>query len=292
MFGRGTGDMKGGLASMLYAAVALQRLRVPLLGRLGLVFVPDEETGGQRGSSFLAAAKRLGSHGIGMLTPEPTSGVVWNANRGAFTVRVTVHGREAHVGLLHQGRNVPGCGTGRVGPAAAGPARGPPSHGVLRNARRGAPIADAHRRTRRGRIELQRRAGALRLHRRSEDESRRRPRRGARCPLRRLRRRAARRRDAGRGGHPGRPSVRDLCRYAARSSAEQAGPGGDRPGTKVRDVSRSPGDQVLHRARNTCIRGRGLLAVAHGPREFVHTGRIVECAAIYARMAATILGRA
>src|SRR4030095_300674 len=97
--------MKSGLASMLYAAAALQRLRVPLDGRVGLVFVPDEETGGLRGSAFLAATKRLGTHGIGMLTPEPTSGVIWNANRGAITVRVTVHGREAHVGLLHQGRN-------------------------------------------------------------------------------------------------------------------------------------------------------------------------------------------
>jgi acetylornithine deacetylase/succinyl-diaminopimelate desuccinylase-like protein len=102
LFGRGTADMKGGLASMLYAAVALQRLRVPLDGRVTLVFVPDEETGGHRGSGFLSATKRLGTYGIGMLTPEPTSGVIWNANRGAITVRVTVHGREAHVGLLHQ----------------------------------------------------------------------------------------------------------------------------------------------------------------------------------------------
>jgi len=97
--------MKSGLASMLYAAAALKRLRVPLNGHVALVFVPDEETGGQRGSGFLAAAGRLGANGIGMLTPEPTSGVVWNANRGALTVRVTVQGREAHIGLLHQGRN-------------------------------------------------------------------------------------------------------------------------------------------------------------------------------------------
>jgi acetylornithine deacetylase/succinyl-diaminopimelate desuccinylase-like protein len=40
-----------------------------------------------------------------MLTPEPTSGVVWNASRGAITQRVTVHGRESHVGLLHAGDN-------------------------------------------------------------------------------------------------------------------------------------------------------------------------------------------
>ena len=128
LFGRGSADMKGGLASMLYAAVALQRLRVPLDGRVGLVFVPDEETGGRRGSGFLAATRRLGVNGIGMLTPEPTSGVVWNANRGALTVRVTVHGREAHVGLLHQGRtrsrtpcaSSPACRSWRVAPAGAG----------------------------------------------------------------------------------------------------------------------------------------------------------------------------
>jgi acetylornithine deacetylase/succinyl-diaminopimelate desuccinylase-like protein len=46
LFGRGAADMKSGLASMLYAAVALQHVRVPLDGRVALVFVPDEETGG------------------------------------------------------------------------------------------------------------------------------------------------------------------------------------------------------------------------------------------------------
>jgi len=105
LFGRGAADMKGGLSSMLYAVVALQRVGVPLNGRVALVFVPDEETGGRRGSEYLAATHRLGTNGIGMLTPEPTSGVVWNASRGAITVRVTVHGREAHIGLMHTGRN-------------------------------------------------------------------------------------------------------------------------------------------------------------------------------------------
>ena len=36
-----------------------------------------------------------------MLTPEPTGGVVWHASRGAITLRVTVSGREAHVGQAH-----------------------------------------------------------------------------------------------------------------------------------------------------------------------------------------------
>jgi succinyl-diaminopimelate desuccinylase len=40
-----------------------------------------------------------------MLLAEPTSGVVWNANRGAITLRVKVFGKSAHVGLQHQGEN-------------------------------------------------------------------------------------------------------------------------------------------------------------------------------------------
>lgn len=35
--------------------------------------------------------------------------------------------------------------------------------------------------------------------------------------------------------------------------------------------------------------GPGLLSISHGPREFVDTTRIVECAAIYARVAASLL---
>ena len=57
--------MKSGLAAMLYAAVALQRLRAPLDGRVALVFVPDEETGGRRGSGFLAATNAWGTTASG-----------------------------------------------------------------------------------------------------------------------------------------------------------------------------------------------------------------------------------
>jgi acetylornithine deacetylase/succinyl-diaminopimelate desuccinylase-like protein len=67
--------------------------------------VPDEETGGARGSAPLARAGILGADGVGMLTPEPSSGVVWNANRGAISLRVTVKGKPAHVGLHFQGKN-------------------------------------------------------------------------------------------------------------------------------------------------------------------------------------------
>jgi succinyl-diaminopimelate desuccinylase len=105
LFGRGSSDMKSGLAGMIYAVDAVKACGVNLKGRLALAIVPDEETGGTLGARYLTDHGLIGTNGIGMLTPEPTSGVVWNANRGAFTVNVIVKGRPAHVGLQHQGVN-------------------------------------------------------------------------------------------------------------------------------------------------------------------------------------------
>lgn len=105
LFGRGSSDMKSGLAAMIYAAKVMQECSVALHGRIGLVFVPDEETAGPRGSRYLAERGILGQDAIGMLTPEPTGGVVWNANRGAITLKVTIKGKPAHVGMQHEGVN-------------------------------------------------------------------------------------------------------------------------------------------------------------------------------------------
>jgi succinyl-diaminopimelate desuccinylase len=105
LFGRGSCDMKGGIVAMLYAILALRACGGELGGRIGLTLVPNEETGGEGGSAWLAAHGRLGLGGVGMLLAEPTSGVVWNANRGAISLRVRVLGKSAHVGLQHQGEN-------------------------------------------------------------------------------------------------------------------------------------------------------------------------------------------
>jgi acetylornithine deacetylase/succinyl-diaminopimelate desuccinylase-like protein len=90
---------------MIYATSLLKELKIPLRGRIGLCIVADEETGGQGGSRYLEQIGVLGAHAIAMLTPEPTSGVIWNANRGALTLQITVQGKPAHVGLQHQGIN-------------------------------------------------------------------------------------------------------------------------------------------------------------------------------------------
>jgi succinyl-diaminopimelate desuccinylase len=291
LFGRGTSDMKGGLASMLYAAVALQRLQVPLDGRVGLVFVPDEETGGARGSGFLAASKRLGLDGIGMLTPEPTSGVVWNANRGAITMRVTVHGREAHVGLLHQGRNAFEDAI-RVVSSLQRLAR---RVGRRRTQFRVTP--DAARRSLMligGRVE----AGSnfnvvpgrcvFTVDRRMNPEEDLDEERDALMQVFTQARRDGISLDV------------EIFQEGRPSGASEATPLGRALRTHIREVTgKTPKFEMCpglleirfyaEQGMPAYAYGPGILAVSHGPKEFVHVDRLIECAAIYARTAATLL---
>jgi succinyl-diaminopimelate desuccinylase len=105
LFGRGSSDMKSGLAAMIYAAAAARDEGLLKTGRIGIVLVPDEETAGPRGSRDLDTRGLLGKGAVGMLTPEPTGGVIWNANRGAISLRATMRGKAAHVGRQFEGVN-------------------------------------------------------------------------------------------------------------------------------------------------------------------------------------------
>jgi acetylornithine deacetylase/succinyl-diaminopimelate desuccinylase family protein len=105
LHGRGAADMKGGIAAMVYAIRALAASGFEPKGRLISVSVPDEETSGARGTVALARSGFIERSALGMLTMEPTSGVVWNANRGVISMRVTLHGKPAHVGLHFRGVN-------------------------------------------------------------------------------------------------------------------------------------------------------------------------------------------
>jgi acetylornithine deacetylase/succinyl-diaminopimelate desuccinylase family protein len=292
LFGRGSADMKSGLAAMLYAAVALERLDVPLDGRVGLVFVPDEETGGRRGSGFLAATKRLGAHGVGMLTPEPTSGVVWNANRGAVTVRVTVHGREAHVGLLHQGKNAFEDAI-RVVTRLQRLARR-----VGRRRTRFKVTPDAARRSLMligGRVD----AGSnfnvvpgrcvFTVDRRMNPEEDFDAERQALFDVFDEARRDGVKLDV------------DVFQEGQPSGSAEATPLGRALSAHVRAVTGKPPafemcpgllEIRFYAAQGmpAFAYGPGLLSISHGPKEFVDTDRIVDCAAIYARVAASVLG--
>jgi len=105
LYGRGASDMKSGLVVILYSLLYFKSRVAGVQGRISFSFVPDEETGGQLGTQNLLQAGILPSPSLGVLMPEPTSGVVWNSNKGALTYRVTIQGKAAHVSLESQGDN-------------------------------------------------------------------------------------------------------------------------------------------------------------------------------------------
>lgn len=106
IYGRGSSDMKSGIASILFALIALKESGINLNGKITFSFVPDEETGGRMGTRYLFESGILPHDNlVGMLMPEPTSGVIWNASRGALTYRIQLKGKSAHVALANQGDN-------------------------------------------------------------------------------------------------------------------------------------------------------------------------------------------
>jgi acetylornithine deacetylase/succinyl-diaminopimelate desuccinylase family protein len=105
LYGRGSADMKSGLAAMVHAMGALHDCGLPRQGRVVLVAVPDEETGGGLGAEWLGRSGLLERGAAGAIVGEPTSGQIWIGHRGAFSLRITVHGRGAHGILQHEGVN-------------------------------------------------------------------------------------------------------------------------------------------------------------------------------------------
>src|SRR3954470_6756476 len=102
LHGRGSSDMKSGVAAIVAAAE-----RVAALGRgeagLELVFTAAEETGCE-GARWLAGAGVRG-HAGAVLVAEPTGGVPLLAHKGVLFARAATEGVSAHGSAPHLGRN-------------------------------------------------------------------------------------------------------------------------------------------------------------------------------------------
>ncbi len=92
LYGRGSCDMKGGVAAMVFAAEMLRRLDVPLRGDLIVNTVTDEESSGAGG----LAAVRHGVAADAAIVTEPTAFDVWVGCRGSLSPTITVTGRPGH----------------------------------------------------------------------------------------------------------------------------------------------------------------------------------------------------
>ncbi len=92
--GRGTSDMKGGLAAMVVAAEELARAGTP--GRVVLALVADEEDASTGAEAVLAALPGLGVYPDVAVVGEPTWLALTASLRGYALVEVTLTGRAAH----------------------------------------------------------------------------------------------------------------------------------------------------------------------------------------------------
>lgn len=103
LFGRGSADMKGGLAACVVAMAALRSAGVRLSGPVELSAVVDEEETGKGVRHYIAQQDR--SHFRGCIVAEPTDLQTVIAARGDAYLELTVHGRAAHSGRPGDGVN-------------------------------------------------------------------------------------------------------------------------------------------------------------------------------------------
>ena len=101
IYGRGSCDMKGGVAAILAAVRALAATGDlgRLEGELIVALVPSEEDGGQG----TLAAIRAGAIGDAAIITEPSDLDVVVAHAGAITFRLSVPGRAAHASQRREG---------------------------------------------------------------------------------------------------------------------------------------------------------------------------------------------
>ena len=105
LYGRGSCDMKGGVAAMTFAAMMLAREGVALAGDLTVCTVTDEESWGAGGLAAVA-------HGVAAdacIVTEPSGLDTWVACRGSLIPTITVEGRPGHAGLSQPHREAGGA---------------------------------------------------------------------------------------------------------------------------------------------------------------------------------------
>lgn len=103
LYGRGTCDMKGAIASMMAAAIKLKREDKIKDCELILLFVADEEIDGQ-GTKFFAKNFEKGTRNW-VLIGEPTANQVNVAHRGVVRLRIEVFGKQVHAAQPQLGIN-------------------------------------------------------------------------------------------------------------------------------------------------------------------------------------------
>jgi succinyl-diaminopimelate desuccinylase len=131
VYGRGSADMKAGLAAMMYAVAAV-RAAGPFPGTIKVCALADEE-GMMLGAKHACATGAL--DGVdGVIVCEPEAGEICAVSKGALRLRVDLAGKMAHGAMPAHGRNpVPALGRflGSVAGLEADLQRRHPAHELL-----------------------------------------------------------------------------------------------------------------------------------------------------------------
>lgn len=102
LYGRGSADMKGGLAAMLYAARAVERSG-PFPGRIKFAALCDEEGMMQGVKHFVAQGHAADCDAA--IVGEPEAEEVCTTSKGSIRLRIGVRGRMAHGAMPDRGAN-------------------------------------------------------------------------------------------------------------------------------------------------------------------------------------------
>ena len=105
IYGRGSCDMKGGLAAVAVAAVQLKNSGVKFKGDLIICSTAGEETTGLGAKRFTARQKDSLPKLAGIIIPEPTDFKIVNFHRGICWLKLTTKGKTAHGSVPHLGIN-------------------------------------------------------------------------------------------------------------------------------------------------------------------------------------------
>jgi len=102
LYGRGSNDMKGGIASLL---TAIEESESQNLEGMAILFTIDEETDFLGMKHFIenqAFYNTCFTEETFVICPEPSAGIC-NSQRGLIELRFTVHGESAHAGMAYPG---------------------------------------------------------------------------------------------------------------------------------------------------------------------------------------------
>lgn len=103
LYGRGTTDMKAGVAAMVLAMEALQRSGIKLKGTLRFIGTAGEEVDGYGAKEVIRRGQAQDASA--MIISEPTSNQAVVAHKGALWLEIKTYGKTAHGSMPDQGIN-------------------------------------------------------------------------------------------------------------------------------------------------------------------------------------------